>query len=541
MKVAEITTGKFEPFSKDFRFTKSVTDSIDCANPSGGPPPETAPGTGSKGSGTMSFSYTLTFGNPEEVEAIMIPQPDGGPPYEQWMPVGGADEDTPGNTIAVKVVLQKKGQPGSTPAEKAQFKFELGNVSKEPGVCLNWPPAWQVKKEPDFDLKIVKQEDPQNTQNMLLETVDEHGQSAMSKDKLTEVVLTITSYDWGGWGELKVTAILDDPQHTPIVAHLKDNPNVEALSIPKDDNGNHIADAWEKDHVLTGSTQAESDDDFEPEGGHTGDGLSLYEEYRGFMTGGAHNRTSPNIKDFFVYDSNGLGLGFFGASDLSVHCLHLDEFTTVGDSTGKGNPFVVNFNHGLAHLCDVHVIWLENGEAAGRLGWAVGGPGTPKKIERVIIDVARCMGSRWKQLDVANTVAHELGHCCNVQHHGEDNYDTGEVWRKLGGEWYPLGEGDWVVAAPGMQNSGDQNCVMRYPYASYYQYAQGQYRWHDPNNPNAWVYGESYPPAELPGEIFCTSPKGTGVNAPDYKPVSKSGDATLGNCAAQICVNDLKH
>jgi hypothetical protein len=550
LKVAESSTGKFEPFSKDFRVSKSVTNTIDWPPPppAGSPPPETAPGTGSKGSGTMSFSYTLTFGNPEEVEAIMIPQPDGNPSYEEWMPVGGPDEDTPGNTITVKVVLQKKGQPGSTPAEKAQFKFELENVSKEPGVCLNWPPASPVKKEPDFDLKIVKQQDPQNpqnTQNMLLESVGKDGQSAMSKDKLTEVVLTITSYDWGAWGTLKVTAILDDPQHTPVVAHLKDKPNIEALSIPKDDNGNHIADAWEMDHVLTGSTQAESDDDDQPQGdNHTGDGLSLYEEYRGFRIKGGHTRTSPALKDLFVWDFDNLGLGYFGASELDVHLLASGEFTQVQGS--DPNPLVVNFNHGFAHLCDVHVLLLMDGEAQGRLGVAIGGPGTPKKIRAVYVDRAKCMKCRWKELDVANTVAHELGHCCNVEHHGDGNYDVDEVWRRASnGNWYSLGKGKQgmggPVAAPGRTNSGDQYCIMRYIYASYYQYAQGQYRWHDPNNPNAWIYGEYYPPAVEPGTIFCTSKAGTGQNAADYKPAPKAGDATLGNCARQICVNDLKH
>jgi hypothetical protein len=511
-------SGTFDPNSKSF--TRSGQASA--------PWTHKVPDGSATVSGSIDLNYTIGFNQePEEVEAVITPVGD----YDHWEPKAGDDEDTPGNGLAFNVVLQKKGESGKAPNKKAKsFKFELSDVSHEPGVCLNWPPKDRAKTS--ADLKIDKVANPD------LHVADD-GQSATSGAGLLGSSVIIFSYDWGAWGKLKVTATLEDD--STVVAHLKDKPDVEVVTIPKDDNGNHIAHAWTKDNVLTGSTQAESDDDDQPEGdGHTGDGLSLYEEYRGFTTGGAHRRTSPNVKDLFVYDLDNLGLGSFGASGLSVHFLGISEFTTVHGS--DPNPLVVNFNHGFAHLCDVHVLLLVDGEAEGRLGMAEGGPGTPKKIQRVVVDVAKCMRCRWQELDVANNVAHELGHSCNVHHHGEDNYNPGGVWqRKNDGNWYPLGETGRDVAAPHMQNSGDQNCIMRYIYAGYYEYSQGQYRWHNPNKPNAWIYGESYPPAVQPGTIFCTSPEGTGENAPGHTPVPKAGDAKLGACARQICVNDLKH
>jgi len=71
---------------------------------------------------------------------IGVPDP-ANPPYENWLPVGSLREgvDEPGNGLPARVFLQAKdGGPGIPP--RAKFKFHLGDVSREPGVSMTFPP-----------------------------------------------------------------------------------------------------------------------------------------------------------------------------------------------------------------------------------------------------------------------------------------------------------------------------------------------------------------------------------------------------------------
>lgn len=494
---------------------------------------------------SIKVEYSLSFNQqPEDVEAILIP--DEG--YPDWMPEAGADESKPGNWMTAQVVLQKKGQEGKKPRAKAQFKFELVGTSQQPGVCLNWPPKDKAKT--DFDLEIDKDHNSQ-----LHVDPNSKGQRASSDSGLQESDVTVVSHDWGGWGTLKVTAVLDDEAHTEVVARLKEQPNKTALSIPKDDNGNHIADAWENDEAPP-STDAKSDDDDSPHtesppgDGHTGDGLSLYEEYRGFRIQGSHERTHPTQKDVFIFDRDKLGRGSFGMSHLQVHFIKHEEFTY---EQGDGpNPRVINFNSDYAHLGSEHVIEMLNGYAQGRLGVTEGGPDVPKNIHNVIIDKAYCMASWWKEKEVAQNIAHELGHATNVHHHGEDNYyvnSAGEHYispKLCGGPMKGGGE----VAVQGGQNSGAEECVMRYIRAAYFDQDQGGYCWRALDETGRLtgplLRGEPYGRSQMPGTTFCNSNLGTGINSGRYTPgsarhVPNLGNATLGGCSLQFCVNDMKH
>ena len=547
-KVSDALSGKIEPYSKQFSRSNSVGDSVSVNE------------SNRTGSASMNISYSLTVGAPEEVEAIIIPQPDGKPPYEEWVPEGGPDEDTPGNTITFKVKLQKKGQPNSIPAQKAQFEFELENVSHEPGVCLNWPPKSQVKDPADFDLRIVmpNSRNPQNLQNTLLESVGKNGQSATSRPKLSEADLTLTSYDYGAYGKLKITVQLQDGS-PPFDAHLEGKPDVTEVAIPLDNNGNHIADAWEKSFYLSNTSET-ADDDSDPQGdGTPGDGLSLYEEYRGFMVKGQHIRTRPDEKDIFICDQNGLGTGLFYLSGLTIHLVDLTEFDTEVDSETP-NEFVINFNHGTAHLGQQHVLYMMQGSAGdGNEGrnWTAGqGPGPPKHVQFISVDVESIRDGEENDQDfqahLDSTIAHELAHGTNVFHHGDDNYSIcGEAGQKCslqhwdGNGWVPVGVGSdsgQTIVVTGGQNSGEQDCIMRYTGGSYYEARHGgEYRWQKRTGKVlTTVTGYDYGDPEKDGTIFCDDNIGTGVNAPDFRPAPKAGAASRGNCKRQFCVNDIK-
>lgn len=507
-------------------------------------------------------NFTLDLSGKEPVEAVIIP-PDN---YSDWLPEAGNDEDSPGNTITIKVKLQKKGQPGKKPLQRtAKFKFELTDVSREPGVCLNWPPPDRIKQPPDFDLQIKPDQNPEI--HYFKGTIAEDGQSAETRKGLQESSITVTSFDWGAFGKLKVTAILDD-DGWPVSAHIQDKPGVETLKIPRDENDNHIADAWEDGYNLSSTDETSDDDDDPPGNGTAGDGLSLYEEYRGFFVAneGGHIRTDPTKKDLFVVNWNNLPMELFAESGLTVHLVKKSE--TAIDEEGKDpNPWIINFNYDDdTHAGSEHVLWLadehlDNGTVGETGDMLTGTPGPPKTITAALVrvDRAQCLKTKWGQAKLMSTVAHELAHACNVWHHGLSGYTAACV--RLQGQRGPdYGKEVYEVSIQGDVISGDHDCIMRYTYgADLSQVPNGQEQgqplsWVEaktakfgkgriilcpsPDNAKAnWRWGDTYtrnPQQDLPekpGTTFCATKAGV--------PFPKAGDASWGNCKKQFCVNDV--
>jgi hypothetical protein len=207
------------------------------------------------------------------------------------------------------------------------------------------------------------------------------------------------------------------------------------------------------------------------------------------------------------------------------------------------------------HRVDQHGILVQvdpnrRGSAAAR-----GGPGNPKKISSVdLMSNIAAFDATW----IAATVAHELGHCVNVWHHGGS--DSTVVWYAANGglferpgnaaaggrpivvmnEQYAnltpaiIAEAEAAQTSYTMemgsdqgQHSGFENCVMRYDCAETYVYrARNDVR----------VFGFQEPV----GGALCTAPAGTGVNAAAHVPQSRYGAAQQhrGGCAHQILVSD---
>ncbi|PYM11036.1 MAG: hypothetical protein DME18_15145, partial [Verrucomicrobia bacterium] len=116
-------------------------------------------------------------------------------------------------------------------------------------------------------------------------------------------------------------------------------------------------------------TDLASNDDSEddPTGdGHKGDGLTLYEEYRGFSINAGHVRLDPKKKDLFVLNEAGtqadLGIALLERqSALRVHRVKGSEFGLQSDFTYTR---IINHNHSdsAPHVVDQHGIWIVNGE-----------------------------------------------------------------------------------------------------------------------------------------------------------------------------------
>ena len=79
-------------------------------------------------------------------------------------------------------------------------------------------------------------------------------------------------------------------------------------------------------------------------------------------------------------------------------------------------------------------------------------------------------------------------------------------------------------------HSGDQDCVMRYYFAKFYDAKSAAER---------TVYLVT-PGTERIGIDICHAGTGTGINAAGHKPQSRYGSAAgdAGNCFEQICPND---
>jgi hypothetical protein len=181
------------------------------------------------------------------------------------------------------------------PDAKGTVTYQLQNVTSYPGIAMNWPSTNPgVGKDLDFDRAT-------------------HGQStvAIQFDPAGDTKTNLFVYDYGAFGELTATITTAKKTYT-----IKE-------TIPStEEHQNGYADAgWDAlanaaasryDHIANTGAAASSDTDSQPAAGPvtlngvtqtlgiTGDGLSLYEEYRGFVVKGSHRRLNPARKDLFV-------------------------------------------------------------------------------------------------------------------------------------------------------------------------------------------------------------------------------------------------
>jgi hypothetical protein len=310
---------EFPPGSKEFSATQSFGWSQ----------------SGPCGSDSITATFTISY-TPGKWEAVIIPPPD----FEQWLPAGGIDGDKPGGSLGISVQLRHKGE--KVPAEDmtGTFYVTLEKVSRQPGVCVNAPPKDKAGTDPDLRL--------QQTDDFWIS--DDEGLRGQSAEDSNEQSVTIDCYDFGAFGRLRVEVVANDG--TKLQAHLEADPGKDYFDIPKDDNSNHIPDGWEEDNSVPEGLPPTWDEAENPAGQRTlGDGISLYEKYRGFFVGGNHRRLDPHRKYLFVYDPTGWaqlsttepgGMSFIQALDCEVLFIQDKQWTGPGGSGAKKR--MVNFN-----------------------------------------------------------------------------------------------------------------------------------------------------------------------------------------------------
>jgi hypothetical protein len=500
------------------------------------------------------------------------------------------------------------------PGEDAYITFELHEVSKMKGVCMNFgsgfaPDLWfpmngnvkdPVWKEMFGNFTPFEFEcDSANCPEKILDETNpphQHVRKVKTKKREHEVKVTVRCEDFGAWGWIEAHA--DD--HVQMPPREPDSPFAACpggvcceapktaskeekpafwVQIPRDKNNNHIADDTEQDECGSNVLQ---DEDLIPIGDKTaGDGLTAYEEYRGFIVhdpeGGSqdfrprHIRTSIKTKDIFVYVvegehqsvlSDAVWNGYFKETGLEVHLILENKYINQSKPLPIDNPDSrrINCDCGYGHGGDQHAIALrvdekigehvakacgqpgaqmeqilkqyEEDKKAGKVTKAVVWtpkhwemPGTPKMISHVCIRLSKCQDhpNRLKQV-----VAHELAHAVNVAHHGE-------VPKGAETQTHPhkdTNHGSCTYDLAGGITSGDPTCVMRYDSVGdgWCVVTNGKHTWHKTytNDAKERLSG--------PGTKFCSTKQGSDVT--EDKNNGIRNDASEGNCKSQLRVKD---
>lgn len=371
---------------------------------------------------SLTVTATLSFSADDGGDVEVAVEPEQG--YDRWLPKGRLeDPEKPGSNLLVRLDAHKKGD--AAVPRKVKLELTLGQVSKNKGVCNNWPRKTAAVGD---GLRFRREDFPADGPLVFVDPTH-----VRSNEAVEEAEVLVHAHDFGAYGTLTVKA--KDEKERDAVIRVRGQDGKD-LRIPLDENDNHVADAWELSELGGLRGGAGDDDEDRPEGkpGTKGDGLGLYEEYRGFRVQGSHVRADPRRKDVFVCDHTAgqvaqAGIDLFErASKLKVWRMTFEEL---------GNDRLVNRNGGgLGHVVDQHGILVETGPAGGDPQQvpisASAAFGPPKQTLFVQLPAGRSWASGDGQADAA----HELAHAVGVSHHGDDNmYAVDWEWRLEDGQW----------------------------------------------------------------------------------------------------------
>lgn len=215
------------------------------------------------------------------------------PDFERWRPTGDrlplVEGRLPGNALQLTAELVDPSGAPITGVRIRRMRWWLEDTSRLPGVCLNWPYG-STDTSPDLEFDSSRATD--------------EGQRLEFTDLTTlRKTVRVVPYDFGGWSTLRVEADLDDGR--TIRGRRKGQSGDEtAIRLPDREPDSRVATSWKL--LLHGTGKADdADDETEPEGAGAGDGLTLFEEYRGFYVNGEFDYGDAERKDVIVYDQIG--------------------------------------------------------------------------------------------------------------------------------------------------------------------------------------------------------------------------------------------
>ncbi|MCJ7821328.1 MAG: hypothetical protein MUP53_09000, partial [Bacteroidales bacterium] len=396
----------------------------------------------------------------------------------------------PEDKNSVKIAVKGDGWYG----EEVKVRFTLFEVTTEPGTCMN---SKDENKEPDLDFFHP---DNSETKFSIIERTED-GFVAETSKPVKNISINVASRDFGAWGKLKAEAGFEGLWQPVLTEDGKDH-----IVIPVDEAGgkeNQIADKFEKDSGLDAGVNPKLDEEG-PE--KRGDGLSAYEEYRGFLIGRGdqHHRTSPKEPDLFLNtDSQRLKSHIMRIQDnfpagIQVHLINDNQYK---------NRLEINPNKNLHNLVVQHGLLLKEMDLGeGVLGETLGECDSPKSCTYAAIDIDRhYLSPIFKIRHLYNTIVHEIMHGISLDHHGRDHmYISQEAVyyadQRIRDYIYPIALYDGA-------SSGDVSCVMSYGQSIYYQDAPGQIAVDDQHRPIPFIDTMD----KIKYSYLCTRKTGTGA------------------------------
>lgn len=242
--------------------------------------------------GVVTLSWSLTREAPDAAEVTVDVAP-----YETWLPTGNIhDPKEPGqNPLAVTVTVHKKGDKKTL--RQAYLNISLPYVSKNRGICGNSP----HNADEEEGLRFSEKDFPKS--DGLLYKDRTHLETDIP---LQNAMFSVYSYDYGAWGTLRITARDEAGRDLKVKVRGKEIPD---LDIPQDDDANRIGDSWRPDDAK-GKPKDWDDETIEGQDAK-GDGITLYDEYRGLVSINASGerefvRLSPKTKEMFIIDTDTL-------------------------------------------------------------------------------------------------------------------------------------------------------------------------------------------------------------------------------------------
>lgn len=403
------------------------------------------------------------------------------------------------------LVYEEKGSWKEGLAHQCRIhRVQLLKVSNEPGICLNYP------QESDFDPNAFSDTCPdlsfrRSDQWELFDSVycerylyyytdTVWCMRGNSKRPVKEFNISVHCYDYGAYGFIRSSANPEmkdqglyvsvpwqrnEYTHPVMGKVLKKVYEDNRVSVPRDIDENQIADwGWTtKSYDLSGTRlrimdryDPGADQDNLPQNPHQGDGISNYEEYRGFNARDVHYRLDPERKNLLIWDPDDFGLGLFrnsGISALLVNNTEMDTSRTINYNRGTHS---LNYDQKGVRLLEKDL------SDSGWAGWAdsIG----MKVAYHTYIDPT----VRNDRAFMNYVIPHELSHSLGALHHGE-----GYIFGLLPRDSFitidnKKGKNDtaaWAIfriACSHGVSSGDVVCWMRYP--NYIPYCTA------PNQPN---------------------------------------------------------
>jgi hypothetical protein len=212
-----------------------------------------------------------------------------------------------------------------------EIVFDLYEISRENGRCLNDKDPQFYKNPPDADFIF----DPSMNSGYEISSTSYSDWFTATGSGSAPRQIIIQSKDYGGFARLKARVKINGTWYNAKCEGW----DKEYIKIPYDMNDNNVADKWENDNLVTGFP-VDYDEDNVPSGQATlGDGMTLYEEYRGFyelLPDGsvAHTRLDPNKKEIFVIDESNLASTYTWEQASGIALYRLNSSLVYGSLGG---------------------------------------------------------------------------------------------------------------------------------------------------------------------------------------------------------------